>query len=971
MKGSVFLMKESTKRLSLYIIVLALLFSFSLLLSACDNTKDTTASLTSGAPAENTSEVRADESSTDCTTADDTAAADTTVDESPTVTTRESDLPVTPDTDITLEKINDQNGLMWYQFEEGPTATVLKSSLAQARDSILFYGYLEESGGIDNSGCAVFEAGDGIKLNNTFTEWGQITSGTFLHPATQAISVAFYIIPDSLEGVQMLFEYGSQYRGFAIGIEEGNLVVSTTAATSSNADGRKQIVCDAPLPASTTEEWTHIFFTYDGTLDGGTARVYVNLKQVAVASGVGTYLPQVLDASGVATVDHGSNSLLWTDGYYSGKMDDLRIYQTGFTEVLELEEGVVYLQSASLKNHYIKATANSVTCASMVEPAFRGVIVEQGLADASGVSLRMSGTKNYLMASDGKLIASAVNGTDDEKAATFYAEDALSIPSWGSTDAASFKSYRSMTENTYITADNGSVFLTSPSTDTARLNASFKLTGDQTKVIEGLRGAVYYPSYALNAPQFWKWYDSEIIERDMQYAKTLNVNAFRIWVSYEYWLEDPAHFEASYNDFLTLADAYGIKIMVSLFEGCGLAEEGYYSANVWSRDYTEAWSITSPCREVFNNAARWDEPKAFVTWFFEKYGNDGRHMAIEIYNEPWGNREACAMYLSEYAITIQGSVPITFGTAPSGSYNIVYSTAAGADMIHYHDNFPGSTDAFYQNAQTRINQGRLANLPVYCTEVQWVGGPSGINYPVYSNLAPTVNTLMETGVWAPFYWTLMVHPCYLDSYRNNFKMKNGIIQEDGSYYSVANAEAIAPEADLSDAEENSHNPYDDQFYTYKYNFSDSFTDLHAYKWTVASGDWSASSGAYIGAGKTLANATAFTDFTATFTVDPSAEAGLIFRAQDADNGYYAAIASGRLALYKIVNGEKTLLAQTSVEYGGGSVSVTVTANGTSLRISANCNDCLAQDATYSCGAIGFEANAEASFDSLSIRYLAE
>ncbi|MBO7740408.1 MAG: cellulase family glycosylhydrolase, partial [Clostridia bacterium] len=668
---------------------------------------------------------------------------------------------------------------------------------------------------------------------------------------------------------------------------------------------------------------------------------------------------------GVATTDHGSNSLLWDVAYYSGKIDDLRIYKDGFTELPTLENGAVYLQSAAQKNHYLKATASSVSCLSMVEPAFRGVMIEKGLADTKGVSFRMSGTDRYLIAKDGILTVGTVT---DKKAATFFPETALSLPSWGEADKDAFVSYRLIDSSLYVTASGEGVTLSSPKSDAEKLSATFKITGDQTKVIEGLRGVVYYPSYALNAPQFWKWYDGEIIERDMQYAKELNFDAFRIWVSYEYWLEDPEHFAKSYNHFLSLAEQYEIKVMVSLFEGCGLADEGYDSENVWSRDYTKAWSITSPSKEVYQNSSRWNEPKAFVTWFFEHYGNDSRHMAIEIYNEPWGDREGCAKFLSEYAITVQGSVPITFGTAPAGSYNIVYSAQAGADMLHYHDNFPASADAFYQNALYRIEQGRLANLPVYCTEVQWVGGPSGINYPVYSNLAPTVETLMKTDVWAPFYWTLMVHPCYLDSYRNNYHMKNGIVQEDGSYYNVENAQAIAPEADLENAKENSHNPFDDQFYSYKYNFSDDFADKHAYKWTALGGTWSAESEAYIGAGKTLANDTAFSDFTAIFTVNPTDEAGLIFRLQDAENYYYAAIKRGTLSLYKIENGKTTTLSTAVVPYEGEAVTVTVTADGSTLSISANCTECKATDSTYTVGKIGFEANKSSVFDALSVRY---
>ncbi|MBO7740192.1 MAG: LamG domain-containing protein, partial [Clostridia bacterium] len=249
------------------------------------------------------------------------------------VTTQKPTEPTTPERDIVLADIDDTNGLMWYQFEEGEGASILTSSLSQPRDSIQFYGSLTYEGGIDNTGYAQFEEGEGIKLNNTFTDWGQIQDHTFLHPAARELSVAFYMMPDSLDNTQMLFEYGSRYRGFALGIEAGYLYVSITASNSSETDGTQMPFDPIALPENCTSEWTHIFFTYDGTLDGGTATVYINFKKAAALSGVGGYLPKVLDASGVATTDHGSNSLLWDAAYYSGKIDDLRIYKDGFTEL--------------------------------------------------------------------------------------------------------------------------------------------------------------------------------------------------------------------------------------------------------------------------------------------------------------------------------------------------------------------------------------------------------------------------------------------------------------------------------------------------------------------------------------------------------------------------------------------------------------------------------------------------------------
>ena len=87
------------------------------------------------------------------------------------------------------------------------------------------------------------------------------------------------------------------------------------------------------------------------------------------------------------------------------------------------------------------------------------------------------------------------------------------------------------------------------------------------------------------------------------------------------------------------------------------------------------------------------------------------------------------------------------------------------------------------------------------------------------------------------------HPPYKerigDFWSGDQVQTGAIVQEDGSYYSLGNAEAIAPEMDLSDAAVDDHDPYTDKAYTYRHLFSDDFSDRHGYKWTVKSGTFDA------------------------------------------------------------------------------------------------------------------------------------
>lgn len=878
--------------------------------------------------------------------------------------------------------ITDSNGLLWYQFEEAAGSTVLKTSLSSARDSIQLNATLIPGGGPDGSGAIAFDGvDDSVKLNNDFSQVSQITPTTFLHPAFTTLSVSLAFCPDSLSGKQLLYEQGDQNNGLAIGIEEGKLVAAIGAGENSTGTGSAKTVASYELPADSAGKWITVALSYDGRADGGRAVLYVDGIAVQTTANVGCVIPQTLDAAGLGAAVWGRNALGYSGAYYKGKIDDLRIYSIAIEPVGELEDGVIYLQSAAQKNYYLSIASDKLAVRSMVEPVTRGWIPTVGLADPEGISFRLTGTDRFLSAVDGKLTLVSLPANADEaskKAATFYADRSQSLPAWGESAAAAFFRFATYDRGSVISASSrtGNLSLTGASSDS--LQTTFKATGDQTKVTAGLKGAVYYPSYALNAPQFWKWYDHDVIDRDMGYARELlGINAFRIWVSYEYWLEDPAHFEAGFNDFLGLADKWGITIMVSLFEGCGDSYE-YGSASTWNRAYrtdrkaTAGWALTSPGAAIYNNSSRWNEPKAFVEWFMDRYKNDGRLNSIEIYNEPWGDaRTALALWLCEYAVSVQGSVPLTLGTNPSGGHSVVNSVDYGMDLIQYHANFPENTAAFVADANNRIAQGQLANLPVYCTEVQWVGGPANINYPVYSNLAPTCEELMKTGLWAPYYWTLMVHPCYLNSYRDNHNMYNGLINEDGTVNNLKNAQAVA--GSKIDPGVNTVNPYDSGSYRYQVTFSDNFMDLHGYKWT--GGSFSASDGSYTGKGTSVANDTDFADFTATVDLKAdSGEAGMLIRAADGKNGYLLAYdsAENKLKIYRLASGERVLLAASNeLPLDSGAVmTLTIRATGENLSVETACGVVSASDGRYKSGLVGLYAAENAVFDNVHVKKVA-
>src|SRR5688572_14142156 len=134
------------------------------------------------------------------------------------------------------------------------------------------------------------------------------------------------------------------------------------------------------------------------------------------------------------------------------------------------------------------------------------------------------------------------------------------------------------------------------------------MTLDEAKKI---RGAVYLPARAFNAYQMWRDYDRTNIERDLGYADKLNLNALRVFLSYEYWLSDRGRLENSLYHLAQTAWGHKIRIMPVLFE-CNGAEPTEAALN--DRAPKTAGCVRSPTSELVNDPTKWFAIEDFVNW---------------------------------------------------------------------------------------------------------------------------------------------------------------------------------------------------------------------------------------------------------------------------------------------------------------------------------------------------------------------
>jgi hypothetical protein len=323
-----------------------------------------------------------------------------------------------------------------------------------------------------------------------------------------------------------------------------------------------------------------------------------------------------------------------------------------------------------------------------------------------------------------------------------------------------------------------------------------------------VRGAVYIPAEAYNAPQMWQNFSLAETRRDFGYAQKVKLNALRIWASYEYWRMEPDRFQKSLDQLLEAAHETGIRILMSLFENCGVPPT---PQNMWATDPAKAFAINSPDEDTSlpKHREQWEQPREFVRWFMEHYRHDHRLLAIEVMNEPepevGGNKPTMpfAKSMFESANSLRGSVALTVGTVSVEQAE--QFIPLGLDVIEFHDNFPQNLKQFAKSLQHAVEVGQKHRLPVWLTEWQRLR-PSGSGWgserlpesetlPDYASLA----SLVQEYPIGSFFWSLMVKRAYLPAQRNKGTV-NGLFWPEGSVWSLADARAIAKDPSLTIAE---------------------------------------------------------------------------------------------------------------------------------------------------------------------------
>ncbi len=147
-----------------------------------------------------------------------------------------------------------------------------------------------------------------------------------------------------------------------------------------------------------------------------------------------------------------------------------------------------------------------------------------------------------------------------------------------------------------------------------------------------IKGFNYQPSYAYNSYESWRFFDSEVFDREIGLGKKLfpKINTIRLWLSYEAFRYEEDRQAENFECALKICDKYGCRVVACLF-------------NCWHDSVMDNGGIYHP---QMIPGASWCSTEDMYASFFKKiveaHKDDKRILIWDICNEPYsfgGNNE--------------------------------------------------------------------------------------------------------------------------------------------------------------------------------------------------------------------------------------------------------------------------------------------------------------------------------------------
>lgn len=212
-----------------------------------------------------------------------------------------------------------------------------------------------------------------------------------------------------------------------------------------------------------------------------------------------------------------------------------------------------------------------------------------------------------------------------------------------------------------------------------------------------IRGYNGYPSNCVNRIAFWQKYNHEEVIKQIAYefelAKQTGLNAVRAIIQFEVWYYEHDSFMANLEEYLALADSFGIKVMLTLGNDCCVPKADFVPVKFGEQKVDWGWhsgirrgphagGYQAPGYMLADEPDLLPEYYKMVDELAAKYAKDSRIHIWDVWNEIGNSRRGMMSvpYMEEFFRIIRSHDPIQPLTADCWTFDENQEVIAPAEL---------------------------------------------------------------------------------------------------------------------------------------------------------------------------------------------------------------------------------------------------------------------------------------------------